>query len=185
MRLMILMLLAIGLTACPSEGPQGAMVNSGGGGVPPSTSTPGMPMMDMSPDTTPGPITTTDEGELFTLLSDAQYQGWASPSEPYAADPHGEVRAFLNPTLAASLRAGNELHPVDSMAVLERYEPNGDLGGWSVMLKVDTDDAGDWFWYETDDLEDPEKFQVSGIGSPTCVGCHTNGVDMIQGVYDL
>lgn len=180
---MMLTAAAMMLAGCPAEEPGGFMLG-GGGGVPPSTGTPGttpMEDMGMTPDAgEPGEESTT----VADILATGTYEGWAAPNGPVEADPHGSSQAFLNPTLVASLRAGDEVHPVDSTIVLERYTPAGDLQGWSVMRKVEAGDDIDWFWYESEDPEDPGNFQVSGVGAPTCVGCHTNGLDFIQGVYE-
>ncbi len=178
--IMLAMMVSMG---CTQDEPLGLQMG-GGGGPPPSVSTPGTDPQDMgTPDTSMTP--STNEEGLFTFLSQEEYRGWASSQGAVAVDPHGRSRAYLNPTLAGSLRAGDMEHPVDSTVVLDRFDIGGKLVGWSVMVKVDRGDVLDWYWYEPGDLEDASKFSISGVGAPNCVGCHLNGDDMIQGMYAL
>ena len=108
-----------------------------------------------------------------------------------SAGPHTNtglpVRVFLDPTLNASLQAGNVQHPVGSSAVKEMYDDSGQLQGWAVMVKSQDDSQGGagWFWYEITSTTDGSTPVASGNGVPGCFGCHFGGDDFVLTSYPL
>ena len=124
-----------------------------------------------------------DEKELFAWLQSGEYKKWENQEKGQHASlgPHETVRAFVNDKLAASLNAGNENHPVGSIAVKEQYK-DGESFGWAVMVKSQDDSAGGdgWFWYEVLSDQDVTKKAAWGNGVKGCVSCHLSGNDMVK-----
>jgi hypothetical protein len=135
-----------------------------------------------SPSPTP-PATPAEPGALFDYLRAGSYIGFARAEEKVPTrGPHAtRALAYFNPRLAESLRAGAETHPAGSAAVLEIYNVDDELAGWSVAVKTqsDSDEGRGWYWYENLNVgsgADPD-FQGQGIG--VCFGCHSVGRDFI------
>src|SRR5579862_3564310 len=121
-------------------------------GTPPAT--PAATRPAATPSATPTqalPIPTTADA-LLAWLEAGNYLGWMAESAPHpSAGPHfGIVRAFLNPTVFASLAAGQAAHPSGSALVKELYGSGSQVQGWSVMVKVQDDSARGvgWYWFE-------------------------------------
>ena len=134
----------------------------------------------------PGDVPTAD-GALHDYLRAGTYTEMPAveAGRHPSAGPHARfgapVRVFINATLAASLDAGNEQHPVGSEAVKEMYLTNGTLEGWAVMVKTqeDSDSGRGWFWYEATSTEPGANPFMSGNGIPLCAGCHSTGSDYL------
>ena len=134
----------------------------------------------------PGDVPTAD-GALHDYLRAGSYNEMAAmeAGRHPSAGPHARfgapVRAFINGTLAASLDAGNEQHPVGSEAVKEMYLADGTLEGWAVMVKTqeDSDSGRGWFWYEATSTAPGADPFMSGNGIPLCAGCHSTGSDYV------
>lgn len=135
----------------------------------------------------------TNNADLFAYLQGGAYRQFAaqeSSSHP-STGPHTKagwpVRVFLDPTLNASLQAGNEQYPVGSSAVKEMYDDSRQLQGWAVMVKSHEDSQGGagWFWYEITSTTDGSTPVASGNGVPLCFGCHFGGDDFVLTKYPL
>ena len=120
--------------------------------------------MDESAPRGPAPgVVPTADGALHDYLRAGSYNDMAAmeAGRHPSAGPHARfgapVRVFINTTLAASLDAGNEQHPVGSEAVKEMYLADGTLEGWAVMVKTqeDSDNGRGWFWYEATSTDRP------------------------------
>ena len=135
----------------------------------------------------------TNNSDLFAYLQAGSYRDFAAQesSNHPSGGPHTKigwpVRVFLDPTLNASLQAGNVQHPVGSSAVKEMYDDGGQLQGWAVMVKSHDDSQGGagWFWYEITSTTDGSTPVASGNGVPLCSGCHFGGDDFVLTGYPL
>jgi hypothetical protein len=135
----------------------------------------------------------TDKDKLFAYLGRRAYADFpvketkAHPS----AGPHTKiglpVRVYLDPKIAASLKAGNKNHPVGGGIVKEMFDANNKLQGWAVMVKTHakSDGGKGWFWYEVTSTTDGSKPVASGNGVPLCFGCHAIGKDFVLTPYPL
>jgi 6-phosphogluconolactonase (cycloisomerase 2 family) len=117
-----------------------------------------------------------EERALFTYLQSGEYKSWKNKeSSIHKSDgPHENVRAFINDTLANSLKQGSKEHPAGSVIVKEQYNAKGESLGWAVMIKTSdqTDSGKGWFWYEVLSDKDISQKAAMGNGVPGCVGCH-------------
>jgi hypothetical protein len=126
--------------------------------------------------------------ELHKWLQAGKYKEFPHESEVHPSDgPHGSVQVYLNPILEASLKAGNEAHPVNSSAIKELYGTDGKLRGWAVSVKTQAESAdGDgWYWYETFSTADNASAVADGNGVGLCTGCHAGGLDYVTIPYPL
>ncbi len=119
--------------------------------------------------------------ELRLWLESGEYSGWVAESATHqSTGPHfGFVRTFVNNVLLQSLRVGGPEHPEGAAAVKELYgSTEGDVVGYSVMVKIQSESAGGdgWYWYE---LYDGSTFADSA-GNSTCTGCHASGADFFR-----
>lgn len=133
-------------------------------------------------------VLATDEASLHDFLKTDGYGAWAAESAVHDSPIHGKVLVFANPTLDASLKAGNASHPMGSASVKELYDADGaTLKGWAVMIKTqaDSDGGNGWYWYETTDLTSAANPTISGKGDATCTGCHGGGTDYFKSAYPL
>jgi cytochrome c553 len=125
--------------------------------------------------------------ELFGWLKAGNYLNWYHDGEIHqSAGPHNMVRTFYNQILEDSMKAGNKTHPMGAMAVKELYQ--GDkLIGWSSIAKIkDTgDQPSQWYFYQTQDITDPTKYDTAEPGAAACTVCHVNGEDMILSGFPL
>lgn len=96
------------------------------------------------------------------------------------------VKTFVNPVLAGSLDAGSESHPAGAAAIQEVYR-DGELAGWTVMLKTQSNGAsGDgWFWYEVLSATDAARKLADGGGVGYCADCHRAGRDFVRSGWPL
>lgn len=126
----------------------------------------------------------TGSAALLPWLKAGGYAGWMAESAPHqSAGPHfGQVRVFVNPTLASSLGAGSAGHPPDAAAVKELYGNGATVLGWSVMVRTDGTAGGDgWYWFE--DYQGTEYADGNGVG--LCTGCHSGGQDFVLSSWPL
>jgi len=120
---------------------------------------------------------------LLEYLIGGGYKSFAArESGPHPSrGPHSKygrpVRVFMDPKLDASLKSGQSQHPAGSAVVKEMYTANGELEGWAVMVKTQSDSAGGqgWYWYEVTNTAPGSEPVASGNGVPLCFGCHGNG----------
>ncbi len=138
-------------------------------------------------------VVPTDQSALFRYLREGSYKNFAakeSASHP-STGPHTKVglpvRVFIDPKMDASLKSGNESHPVGASIVKEMYDAERKLQGWAVMVKTAADSAGGkgWFWYEVTSTTDGSKPVAVGNGVPLCFGCHTAGNDFVLTGFPL
>jgi hypothetical protein len=131
----------------------------------------------------------TSGDDLFPYLQSGKYLGLPSESAIHTSTgPHGgKVRTFVNPSLLASLEAGNAEHPVDAAAVKELWGAGASLGGWAVMVKTEADSAGGdgWYWYEVYSATDPSSPVADGNGIGLCANCHAGGKDFFLSPFPL
>lgn len=140
----------------------------------------------------PGSVPTED-GALHEYLRAGTYTDMPTmeSGQHPSAGPHARfdapVRVFMNATLAESLEAGAEEHPIGSEVVKEMYLADGTLEGWAVMVKTGAEsEAGQgWFWYEATSTEPGAAPFMSGNGIPLCAGCHSTGSDYILTEWPL
>jgi len=135
----------------------------------------------------------TDLEDLFRYLKNGSYKSFAAQESGQhpTRGPHTNVgwpvRVFLDPTINASLTAGNTSHPVGSSIVKEMYDGDGDLQGWAVMVKTHADSAGGkgWFWYEVTSTRSGSDPVAAGNGVQLCQGCHFIGKDFVLTDFPL
>lgn len=135
----------------------------------------------------------TDLQELSRYLKDGAYRKFAArESAPHPSrGPHTNVgwpvRVFFDPTVNASMGAGNSSHPIGASIVKEMFDDSGVLQGWAVMVKTQADSAGGkgWFWYETTNVDNPTEVVAAGNGVQLCQGCHFIGKDFVLTTYPL
>ncbi len=122
---------------------------------------------------------------LLPWLQAGQYEQWQSESRAHdSTGPHfGKVRAYLNPSLAASLRDGGGEHPRGVAAVKELFGIGETVRGWAVSLKLGGTSAGGsrWFWFEYFD----GRVVADARGAPLCAGCHAAGRDFVLTPWPL
>ena len=131
-----------------------------------------------------------DPAAFNAWLQKKEYQAWPKESASRAfttgAGGHsGTVRAYLNPTLDASMKAGNAVHPMGSAAVKEFLQGES-LTGWAAYVKTQDKSGGGagWYWYEVFSVT-PGASSIGGQGSATCTGCHSTGKDFVRVPYPL
>lgn len=122
---------------------------------------------------------------LLPWLESGRYRGWAAESGPHAsAGPHfGKVRAFINPSLAASMGAADTEHRPGAAAVKELYGGGDRVRGWSVSIKLDGAGIGGarWYWFEYFD----GRIVADARGAPLCASCHAAGRDFVLSTWPL
>ena len=128
------------------------------------------------------------EEDLFKWLQKGEYKKWKNQETRIHASlgPHEDVKAFINDKLAASLAAGNKVHPKGSFAVKEQYK-DGKGFGWAIMAKTseEVDEGKEWFWYEVTSNDDINEKAAYGNGVSGCVTCHISGNDMVRISFPL
>jgi hypothetical protein len=126
---------------------------------------------------------------LFAYLKSGAYKSFAAESLVHATvSPHGDVRAYLNPTLEASMKAGNPEHPICSAVVKELYDPDKTtLKGWVVWVKLQLGKPGGqgFYWYEVQSTTNGTKPAADGIGVQPCAACHSGGKDYLLLTWPL
>jgi hypothetical protein len=131
----------------------------------------------------------TERNALLAWLQAGNYKSWVHESKPHpSAGPHPvQVVAYLNKSLDASLAAGNKAHPKGAAAVKELLDGSGNLSGWAVSVKTDTDSANGkgWYWYEILGINAGDRGVADGNGVALCFGCHTPGKDYVLIPYPL
>jgi hypothetical protein len=125
--------------------------------------------------------------DLFPYLQSGEYRQFAHESGVHPSNgPHGNVRTYVNPILEESLKAGNEVHPVNAAAVKELYTAGGTLIGWAVSVKTaeESDEGRGWYWYEVFSTTQNRPI-ANGKGVALCTGCHAGGRDFVTVPYPL
>jgi hypothetical protein len=125
--------------------------------------------------------------DLFKYLQSGEYRKFAHESGVHPSDgPHGSVLTYVNPILEASLKAENEVHPVNAAAVKELYNNSGTLIGWAVSVKTqaESEDGNGWYWYENFSTTNNRPI-ANGKGVGLCAGCHSGGLDFVTVPYPL
>ena len=130
----------------------------------------------------PGSVPT-DPDAIRTWLQAFDYRAWPPQTDIRATGEHGGERLYFNPTLVASLRAGNPVHPPGSAAVRELYA--GDLRtlkGFALMHKTGpSGPTGEgWYWYEIFGTGPDAEPTVAAPAAPGCVGCHAHADDFVH-----
>lgn len=122
----------------------------------------------------------TNADALFAYLQAGTYEGFAAePAVHASVGPHGQVRSFFNASLAASLTAGDSTHAAGAASVKELHSSEG-LEGWAVMVKTgDGASANDWYFYEVFSTTDSSETVADGNGVALCANCHSGGTDFI------
>ncbi len=124
-----------------------------------------------------------DPDAIRTWLQAFTYREWPPQTAIRATGEHGGERLYFNAILAASMRAGNQLHPLGSAAVRELYA--GDLHtlkGFALMHKTGpSGPTGEgWYWYEIFGLDPDAEPTVAAPAAPGCVGCHAHADDFVH-----
>lgn len=140
---------------------------------------------DAEPDAALIPPPTTGPA-LRDWLEAGSYRGWTHETTPHLSvgGHDGNVRAYLDPTLVKSLKAGEASHPSGAAAVMELYKTTGDQTfGWVVWVKTEAQsDSGKnifWYWLLDGDVK------ISAKGSANCTSCHSAGVDFLHTDFPL
>lgn len=122
---------------------------------------------------------------LAEWLTAGHYRQWRAESQIHASQgPHfGRVRAYLNPALFESLRAGKKDHPKGAVAVKELYGSGDQVLGWSVAIKTEAASAAgaNWYWYEQFEA----RVVADAKGVLLCRGCHLAGRDYVLTPWPL
>jgi len=125
----------------------------------------------------------TNGDALYDWLSAGSYKEWVHESDRHpSAGPHpSSVIAYLNKLLDESLSSGAAVHPKGAAAVKELFDDAGELSGWAVSVKTDSDSAAGqgWYWYEMLGTKPDSRVVADGNGVPLCFGCHTPGNDFV------
>lgn len=123
---------------------------------------------------------------LRAWLEAGSYKGWEHETTPHLSvgSHDGNVRAYLDPILVKSLKAGATSYPSGAAAVMELYKTTGDQTfGWVVWVKTDADSAAGknifWYWLLDGDAK------TSAKGSANCTGCHSAGKDFLHTGFPL
>ncbi len=100
-----------------------------------------------------------NKDDLFAFVKAGKHKSWARESEMRLTDaPHGTyVITYLNAILEASMKNGNDVHPVGSASVKEMFGDEKKPFGWAVSVKAkpDRDGGPGWYWDETLSTTDP------------------------------
>lgn len=125
----------------------------------------------------------TDLESIATLLETSGYSTWsAEPGVHDGSGPHGQVRVYFNPPLAASIMSGQSSHPDGSIAVKELYATDAvTIRAYAIGIKDRAaPEAQSWVWYEADrtSLRSPDFYARA---SPTCADCHDHAA--VDSVY--
>ena len=145
----------------------------------------------VTPDTLPVP---TEPHALRAWLAQGTFKTWPHQSEARPAeDPHGDrAQVFLNPSLAASVKARKPIHHQGAAAVLEMSDENGLPWGWAVAVKThpSSNHGRGWYWYQVksgpssgrtdfDGHMIPSDPDEAGLGVKSCLTCHVKGHDYV------
>lgn len=136
----------------------------------------------------------TSADELFAYLQSGAYKAFARDAEKHTSvGPHpspdlqqsSTVLAHYNGPLDASLKAGNGSHPAGSAAVKEFYGDDGEVSGWAVAVKTQSDSGQgqNWYWYEVLSTTDGSNPVAADLGVALCWGCHSTGRDFVLSEY--
>ncbi len=146
-----------------------------------------------TPASVQGTAVPTDQTAIFRYLKTGAYRRWnarESTSHP-GRGPHTKLQApvktYMNDTLAASMQAENDRHPIGATSVKEMLKPDGSLTGWAVAIKTQNDSAAGrgWYWYEVTSTSDASEVPAIGNGVQGCVGCHAPGKDYVLTSWPL
>lgn len=167
-------LLCIAALACEAPPP---------GASPDPAPAPAAPVVAPKPAT---PVLThvpADPAAIRGWLQAFTYRSWTPMTPIRATGEHGGERLYFNTTLAASLQAGAQDHPIGSAAVRELYA--GDLEtlkGFALMHKTGpSGDLGEgWYWYEIFGTTAASEPTVAEPAARGCVGCHSHAVDFVH-----
>ncbi len=138
----------------------------------------------------------TNKDDLFAFVKAGKHKSWTRESEMRLTNaPHGTyVITYLNAILEASMKNGNDVHPVGSASVKEMFRDDKSPFGWAVSVKAkpDSDGGKGWYWYETLSTTDPNAIPKrgtrtgEGFGAGMCIGCHRRfGTDFVASDYPL
>jgi hypothetical protein len=145
-----------------------------------------------TPVSVEGTSVPTGQDTLFEFLQGKSYQNWDTkeaqnhPSRGPHTNYGKPVRAYFNDTLASSMTAGNQEHPVGATAVKEMFDASGTLEGWAVEIKTQptSDDGDGWFWYEVTSVTDASMPVAIGNGVEGCFSCHATGAkDFVKSTW--
>jgi hypothetical protein len=124
-----------------------------------------------------------DLAAIQAWLAAGHYLEWERHDPEPAPGMVGGARVYLSPSLAASLRAGAESHPVGAAAVREIVDldqPDA-VVGWAYTHKLEAGvGAEGWLFYEVFSTAPDATPLTAERGAPGCVGCHAEGVDYVQ-----
>lgn len=148
-----------------------------------------------TPSGSPGGIPI-DKKALFSFLTDGEYKSFPAKESAMhpSAGPHSitgsfglPVRTYLNPRMHESLEAGNQTHPEGAGIVKEMFSQQGELQGWAVSVKTQSESEGGrgWFWYEVTSTTDSNALVANGNGVAMCFSCHSIGKDFVLSAYPL
>lgn len=132
----------------------------------------------------------TSGAELNAWLQMKTYSCWARESQVHASTgPHGgNVRTYLNKTLASSLAGGAAENAEGSVAV-KAFFGNGKetVTGWAVGVKTQSSSANGqgWYWYEIFNASPGAAAAAAGQGTSLCSNCHRGGRDYVLTPFPL
>jgi hypothetical protein len=137
------------------------------------------PLGDIAPYLDQARIPPASAAEMKAYLDARAYSAWPVEAGIRASSVHfGNVRIWTNPTLKASLAAGNAEHPSGSAAIKELYGSGSQLRGWAAMVRTRSGGGADgWYWYEFFDGSLVGEGQGATRSSGACSSCHSAGRD--------
>ena len=171
---------AIFLTGCPATQKADAQTAQDPAAEQPAATEEPVAVEEPVEPPAPSPIPA-EKVALFTWLQEGNYSEWAHDAVVHdSPSPHKRVKVFFNELLAASMAAGNTVHPNGAASVKELYAADEHIG-WVVEIKTqdDSDEGKGWYWFKADKTDTPESIMVAENGFAMCTGCHSNGNDFV------
>ena len=128
-----------------------------------------------------------DTDALRAWMRNRAYRDWAAGSLHPSTQPPGNSRAFIGPTLATSLEAESQDHPIRSVGAREIYDFDGiTLLTTNILLKLDgSDGEPEWWFFELTDPNGRAEFTVEETFAPGCLQCHFATTDFVMSTWPL
>jgi hypothetical protein len=131
---------------------------------------------DAPPGVDPEIPPTTSPSDLATWLDGGYYKEWTCEPAPHpeqSISNHGYNRTCNNAILHAVAGDSSQTLPLHSASVKELYMDDGvTLDGMAVSLKIGTNGADGWFWYQAGGMPPKNEFGTGSTAVGDCINCH-------------